>query len=70
MGVKIKDQNGRDLSESGSGGGTDRVLEMEEEYRNDKGVVMLRFVPYVSDYENDSSKDLTSDAFNLKVNDH
>lgn len=70
VGVTIKDQNGRDLSESGSGGGTDRVLEMEEEYRNDKGVVMLRFVPYVSDYENDSSKDLTSDAFNLKVNDH
>ncbi|MGF9889475.1 DUF4179 domain-containing protein [Priestia megaterium] len=68
VGVKIKDQNGRDLSESGSGGGTDRVLEMDEEYRNDKGVVMLRFVPYVSDYENDSSKDLTSDAFNLKVN--
>ncbi|MEH6982237.1 DUF4179 domain-containing protein [Priestia megaterium] len=66
--VKIKDQNGRDLSESGSGGGTDRVLEMDEEYRNDKGVVMLRFVPYVGDYENDSSKDLTSDAFNLKVN--
>ncbi|MEI2341842.1 DUF4179 domain-containing protein [Priestia megaterium] len=68
VGVKIKDQNGRDLSESGSGGGTDRVIEMDEEYRNDKGVVMLRFVPYVSDYENDSSKDLTSDAFNLKVN--
>ncbi|MBY0210215.1 MULTISPECIES: DUF4179 domain-containing protein [Priestia] len=68
IGVKIKDQNGRDLSESGSGGGTDTVLERDDEYRNDKGVVMLRFVPYVSDYENDSSKDLTSDAFNLKVN--
>lgn len=68
IGVKIKDQNGRDLSESGSGGGTDTVLERDDEYRNDKGVVMLRFVPYVSDYENNSSKDLTSDAFNLKVN--
>jgi len=44
------------------------VLEMDEECRNDKDVTMLRFIPYVSDYENDSSKDLTSDAFNLKIN--
>lgn len=68
VGVAIKDQNGRNLSESGSGGGTDTVLEMDEEYQNDKDVTMLRFIPYVSDYENDSPKDLTSDAFNLKVN--
>lgn len=68
VGVKIKDQNGRDLSESGSGGGTDKVLEMDGEYRNDKDVIMLRFIPYVSDHEKDWSKDLTSDAFNLKVN--
>ncbi|QDZ79435.1 DUF4179 domain-containing protein [Priestia megaterium] len=68
VGVDIKDQNGRNLSESGSGGGTDRVLEMDGEYRNDKDVIMLRFIPYVSDHEKDWSKDLTSDAFNLKVN--
>ncbi|MGG2087275.1 DUF4179 domain-containing protein [Priestia aryabhattai] len=68
VGVTIKDQNGRNLSESGSGGGTDKVLEMDEEYRNDKDVTMLRFIPYVGDYEDGSSKDLTSDAFNLKVN--
>lgn len=70
IGVKIKDQNGRDLSESGSGGGTDTVLERDGEYRNDKDVTMLRFIPYVSDHEKDWSKDLTSDAFNLKVNDN
>ncbi|MED3879835.1 DUF4179 domain-containing protein [Priestia megaterium] len=68
VGVDIKDQNGRNLSESGSGGGTDRVIEMDGEYRNDKDVIMLRFIPYVSDHEKDWSKDLTSDAFNLKVN--
>ncbi|MDO6847997.1 DUF4179 domain-containing protein [Priestia megaterium] len=68
VGVKIKDQNGRNLSESASGEATDTVMEMDGEYRNDKDVTMLRFIPYVSDYENDSSKDLTSDAFNLKVN--
>ncbi|AUO10402.1 DUF4179 domain-containing protein [Priestia megaterium] len=68
VGVDIKDQNGRNLSESGSGGGTDKMLEMDGEYRNDKDVIMLRFIPYVSDHEKDSSKDLTSDAFNLKVN--
>ncbi|MDR7242746.1 DUF4179 domain-containing protein [Priestia megaterium] len=66
--VKIKDQNGRDLSESGSGGGTDTVLEMDEECRNDKDVTMLRFIPYVYDEKSETSKDLTSDAFNLKVN--
>ncbi|MED3884207.1 DUF4179 domain-containing protein [Priestia aryabhattai] len=68
VGVDIKDQNGRNLSESGSGGGTDTVIEMDGEYRNDKDVTMLRFIPYVSDHEKDWSKDLTSDAFNLKVN--
>ncbi|WP_394553983.1 DUF4179 domain-containing protein [Priestia aryabhattai] len=70
VGVDIKDQNGRNLSESGSGGGTDTVIEMDGEYRNDKDVTMLRFIPYVSDHEKDWSKDLTSDAFNLKVNDN
>ncbi|WP_339998096.1 DUF4179 domain-containing protein [Priestia aryabhattai] len=70
VGVDIKDQNGRNLSESGSGGGTDRVIEMDGEYRNDKDVTMLRFIPYVSDHKKDWSKDLTSDAFNLKVNDN
>ncbi|WP_223546202.1 DUF4179 domain-containing protein [Priestia aryabhattai] len=70
VGVDIKDQNGRNLSESGSGGGTDTVIERDDEYRNDKDVTMLRFIPYVSDYEKDWSKDLTSDAFNLKVNDN
>ncbi|CJG21332.1 hypothetical protein [Priestia megaterium] len=44
------------------------MLEMDGEYRNDKDVIMLRFIPYVSDHEKDWSKDLTSDAFNLKVN--
>jgi hypothetical protein len=68
VGVTVKDQNGRDLFESGSGGGTNKVLEMDEEYRNDKDVTMLRFIPYVSDHEKDWAKDLTSDAFNLKVN--
>ncbi|MGV4964949.1 hypothetical protein ACVB78_04625 [Priestia aryabhattai] len=48
--------------------GLELLIDQYEEYRNDKDVTMLRFVPYVSDYENDSSKDLTSDAFNLKVN--
>ncbi|NGY91898.1 DUF4179 domain-containing protein [Bacillus megaterium] len=70
VGVDIKDQNGRNLSESGSGGGTDTVIEMDGEYRNDKDVTMLRFIPYVSEHEKDWSKDLTSDAFNLKVNDN
>ncbi|MGC3791768.1 DUF4179 domain-containing protein [Priestia aryabhattai] len=70
VGADIKDQNGRNLSESGSGGGTDTVIEMDGEYRNDKDVTMLRFIPYVSDHEKDWSKDLTSDAFNLKVNDN
>ena len=68
VGVKIKDQNGRNLSESASGEATDTVMEMDEEYRNDKDVTMLRFIPYVSDNEKDWAKDLTSDAFNLKVN--
>ncbi|MBX9967867.1 hypothetical protein ACFW1J_08870 [Priestia aryabhattai] len=48
--------------------GLELLIDQYEEYRNDKDVTMLRFIPYVSDYENDSSKDLTSDAFNLKVN--
>lgn len=68
VGVDIKDQNGRNLSESGSGGGTDTVIEMDGEYRNDKDVTMLRFIPYVYDEKSETSKDLTSDAFNLKVN--
>lgn len=55
VGVDIKDQNGRNLSESGSGGGTDTVIERDDEYRNDKDVTMLRFIPYVSDYEKDWS---------------
>ncbi|MED4156203.1 hypothetical protein SFC34_19800 [Priestia aryabhattai] len=48
--------------------GLELLIDQYEEYRNDKDVTMLRFIPYVSDYENDSSKDLTSDAFNLKMN--
>lgn len=46
------------------------MIEMDGEYRNDKDVTMLRFIPYVSEHEKDWSKDLTSDAFNLKVNDN
>ena len=56
VGVDIKDQNGRNLSESGSGGGTDTVIERDDEYRNDKDVTMLRFIPYVSDYEKTGQK--------------
>lgn len=68
VGIDVKDENGKKLIGSGTGGGN-HIMEMEDEYEISEGLKKVTITPSIMYYDKNSSKFLENQSFEVNLTD-